>query len=147
VANTRHYGPTVQLDSGLIIPASAGKGKVLMSSSTGAAEWSRKVEERSFAIAGVLAEKLYPGFFIRVPSSGEKKLIAVEYAVAKGEFEFELRKGTEALTGFTALKAKTTAGETEPTAFALASKNWIRVKGIKLTEAPEDLSLTLFLEI
>lgn len=47
---TRKYEHTVQLDSGLIIPASAGVGKVLTSDGSGNATWQAAGVSRAFAM-------------------------------------------------------------------------------------------------
>lgn len=146
MANTRKFEHVVQLDSGLIIPTSAAKGKRLISDASGVGTWAREERERTYAIAGVLTAKLYPGMYLRVPATGEKKLIAIEYSLAAGEMEFELRLNASAATGFTALKAKTEVKETKPEAVALANKDLIRLKVLSVTGA-EDLSLTLIIEI
>jgi hypothetical protein len=153
----RVFEPKIEAVGGLLVPASAAAGKILTSDASGNATWAEPatkkfVVEHSWVLQGAVAEGIVPGISIRVSAGNTKKLIAVEYETESGEAEFELRrrKGTgadAAVTGFTAITAKSEPGETEPAAVELASKDYLRLKVTKLTTSPKGLMVTAYIEV
>jgi hypothetical protein len=114
-----------------------------------------KVMERGFTVAGEVKNKTYPGYFVKLGTGEEKKIIGVEYELLGGtsaELEFQKANSgkSEAAAGIasykvTELKAEKSTKRVTSTK-ALANEDRITLKITSVTGAPEDLICTLFVE-
>lgn len=144
----RHLEYTVQLDNGLIIPASAGAGRVLTSDGSGNAVWKTPpLEIIAFAISGAVGNKVYPGHFIKLVTNEKKKLIAARYKLKKGKIKVAIEKGEAEISGgaYKALAVEVAAATTT-SSFEFADLDYVSIKTATGEETPEDLAVTLFLE-
>lgn len=148
----------VQLDSGLIIPTGAAEGRVLTSDGTGKATWV-VVPKKPYITAHTwvwrraeaVAVETVDGPIVRLAAGETISLVSVDYKIAEGtEVEFKLQKknGAEAvadITGYTALKAKTTQANTASTK-SLSAADEVSLVIITVTGSPKGLRVTLNFE-
>lgn len=114
-----------------------------------------KVMERGFTVPGEVKNKVYPGYFVKLGTGEEKKIIGVEYELLGGtsaELEFQKANSgkSEAAAGIagykvTELKAEKSTKRVTSTK-ALANEDRITLKVTSVTGTPEDLICTLFIE-
>jgi hypothetical protein len=95
----------------------------------------------TFAVAGKVEVKEYPGFFV---PANEPNLLKAEYELLKGtSCKFELLKNKEAIAEYTALEAVKTEKKVTTKTKALTAGWWITLKVTEITGTPEDLSVTV----
>jgi len=114
-----------------------------------------KVMERSFAIAGEVKNEVYPGFFIKLGTGEEKKLIGIEYELLEGtSVELELQKAnsgkSEAAAGIAAYKVTEAKAEKSTKRISstktLVNEDRITLKCSGGAGTPKGLICTLLIE-
>lgn len=154
----RKFEYTLQLDSGLLIPASAGEGKVFTSDGSGNGTWQARPKKPYITAhtwvwrrAEAVATETVDGPIIRLAAGETVSLVSVDYKIFEGtEAEFKLQKknaagAAEDVEGYTALKAKTTQANTA-SAKTLAAADELLLVVITATGTPKGLRVTVQLE-
>lgn len=136
--------------SSIVIPTSAGAGKILVSNSEGKAEW-KSITIRvpsTYGIRGIIPATSWPLLWSSIGTTEEQKLVKVRYKLAAGTSVFceVLHNGTP-ITGLTALEAVSTEGRSaEPTAVAISENDELELVTSVPSGNPETLSFTIFVE-
>lgn len=160
MSNTKRFEATVRLDSGLLIPASAGTGKVLTSDSSGNGTWTvlptkRITVPRAWVFEGALKVGTIEGPSIELGAGEKQFLIGVRYWIAEGtSATFEILKAPKetftAVEGLTAIAAEKPGAEgggrkSSTSEEELANGTRFRLKITAISGAPKGGTIALLI--
>lgn len=110
-------------------------------------ELEPKILERTWAVAGEVKAEEYPGFYVRLGTGEEKKIVGAELRLLEGtSCTVEWRKAKAEIAEYKTLEVKSTEAKAVTNTKALAAGDLITLKVTAVSGTPKGLTATLFVE-